>query len=115
MMGDDEEPIEVEYTVRISGGEVEHEQIRETIHELDGKIINEESVDDDYCNFYDPDVEEENKPIVCPACDDVMRANTAAVTVDQTNYDNNDNVISTTRRYICSEECAVNLAGVMDA
>lgn len=108
----------IEYTVRLSGDQWDHEGFREQIHEYGGEIEREEDVDaEDYTNFHPPDAEEEHEDVSCPNCGDVFPVSEAVCTADRTDWGEADNesgeaVASVHRHYVCSEECVMEMMGI---
>ena len=56
-----------------------------------------------------PDPETEDGPVVCPGCGDARPASEMKMSMDRTNMDGEDNVLSVERFYVCSEDCSLEL------
>lgn len=47
--------------------------------------------------------------VVCPGCGDELPASELAKTVDVVSYNKNGAMVETSRKYICGEDCSMDL------
>ena len=62
--------------------------------------------------FCPPDPEEDDLTVVCPGCETEKPASEMKMTLDAEDMVESGAVIKVTRRYVCSEECALSLIGI---
>ena len=73
-----------------------------------------ESKKENQSKFYPPDVETEGGDAICPNCNEEFPVDEAVTTMDNLIKTESGAVARVFRRYVCSEDCMMELAGFAD-